>query len=87
MCAALCAPALAGDLALDIKINEVESDGVDFIELVNTSGTPKDVSGLVLKDNDDSRTLAIPGGTSIPAGSFLAVSSNWLSAVSTAAWS
>ena len=31
------------------------------------------MSGLVLKDNDDSRTLAIPGGTSIPAGGFLAV--------------
>ena len=74
MCLALSAPALAGDPLTDIKINEVESDGVaDFIELVNTSGTPTDVSGLILKDNDNSRTLAIPGGTSIPAGGFLAV--------------
>ena len=64
---------MPGSLA-DIKINEVESEGLaDFIELMNTSGTPTDVSGLVLKDSDDSRTLAVPGGTSIPAGGFLAV--------------
>ena len=68
------AGALAGDPLTDIKINEVESDGLaDFIELVNTSATPTDVSGLVLKDNDDSHTVAIPGGTIIPAGGFLAV--------------
>ena len=79
MCLALsaCAPAedpLAGDPLAGIKINEVESDGpADFIELINTSETPTDVSGLVLKDNDDSHTLAIPDGTSIPAGGFLAV--------------
>ena len=74
MCLALSAPALAGDPLTDIKINEVESSGpADFIELVNRSVTPTDVSGLVLKDNDDSRTLAIPGGTIIAAGGFLAV--------------
>ena len=74
MCLALSAPALAGDPLTSIKVNEVESDGLaDFIELVNTSGTPTDVSGLVLKDNDDSRTLAIPAATSISAGGFLAV--------------
>ncbi len=66
--------ALAGDPLTSIKINEVESDGAaDFIELINISATATDVSGLVLKDNDDSRTLAIPGGTSIAAGGFLAV--------------
>jgi hypothetical protein len=73
-CLVFSAPALAGDPLTSIKINEVESEGIaDFIELMNTSGTPTDVSGLVLKDNDDARALAIPGGTSIPAGGFLAV--------------
>jgi len=74
MCLALGAPALAGDPLTDIKINEVESNGVaDFIELVNTSGTPTDVSGLVLKNSSDATALTIPGGTSIPAGGFFAV--------------
>ena len=73
-CLVLSPQALAGDPLTDIKINEVEFEGgVDFIELMNTSGTPTDVSGLVLKDNDDSRTLAIPGGTIIPAGGFFAM--------------
>ena len=73
-CLVLSAPALAGDPLTSIKVNEVESDGLaDFIELTNTSATPTDVSGLILKDNDDSRTLAIPDTTSIPAGGFLAV--------------
>ena len=73
-CLVLSPPALAGDPLTSIKINEVESDGLaDFMELMNTSVTPTDVSGLILKDNDDSRTLAIPAATSIPAGGFLAV--------------
>jgi hypothetical protein len=73
-CLALSPPALAGDPLTSIKVNEVESEGLaDFIELTNLSGTATDVSGLVLKDNDDTRTLAIAGGTSIPAGGFLAV--------------
>ena len=74
LCLVLSPVALAGDPATSIKINEVESDGpADFIELTNTSATATDVSGLVLKDNDDSRTLAVGAGTSIPAGGFLAV--------------
>ncbi len=73
-CLVFSPPALAGDPLTSIKINEVESDGLaDFIELTNISVTPTDVSGLILKDNDNSRTLAIPAATSIPAGGFLAV--------------
>ena len=73
-CLAFSSPALAGDPLTSIEVNEVESEGLaDFIELANTSATPTDVSGLILKDNDDSRTLAIPAATSIPAGGFLAV--------------
>ena len=77
MCLALSACEVAGDPPVEIKINEVESDGLaDFIELVNTSATPTDVTGFVLKDNDDSRTLTIPNNTVIPAGGFLAVDTN-----------
>ena len=73
-CLVISPPALAGDPFTSIKVNEVESEGfADFIELANVSATATDVSGLVLKDNDDSRTLAIPDGTSVPAGGFLAV--------------
>jgi hypothetical protein len=75
MCLVLGAPALADDRLWSIRINEVESEGVaDFIELVNTSEeTTINVSGLVLKDDDDSRTLAIPAGTSVHPEGYLAV--------------
>ena len=73
-CLAVGSPAMAGDPATSIKINEIESSGLaDFIELANTSGTATDVSGLVLKDDDDASRLAIRAGTSIPPGGFLAV--------------
>ena len=66
-CLAFCPPALAGDPLTSIKVNEVESDGAaDFIELINISATATDVSGLILKDNDDSRTLAIPDTRALP---------------------
>ncbi|WP_062519512.1 lamin tail domain-containing protein [Demequina silvatica] len=59
-----------------IAINEVESSGgspVDWIELTNTGDAPVDVSGWILKDNDDARTLAIAPATVIAPGGFLAV--------------
>ncbi|HEX8103339.1 MAG TPA: hypothetical protein VF533_12055 [Solirubrobacteraceae bacterium] len=74
VCLVLAPPALAGDPLTSIKINEVESEGVaDFIELTNISGTATDASGLILKDSDDTRTLALPAGTTVPAGGFAAV--------------
>lgn len=60
----------------DLRINEVESNGgtpVDWVELVNTGSTTVDAGGLRLKDNDDTRTLAIPAGTTVAPGAFLAV--------------
>ncbi len=67
------ATSASGDVD-DVVVNEVESDGVaDFIELFNTGATSADISGAVLKDNDDSRTLAIPGGTNLPPNGFLQV--------------
>ncbi len=56
-----------------VKINEVESNGGtpgDWVELFNPGTTPANVGGFVFKDNDDTRTYAIPLGTSIPAGGY-----------------
>lgn len=65
-------PATAADPATSIKINEVQSNGADYVELTNVGTTATDVSGLVLMDNMP-RTLRIPAGTSIAPGGFLAV--------------
>lgn len=68
-------PALAAaDPATALRVNEVESDGGtpgDWIELVNVATEPVDASGLVVKDDDDSRTTTIPAGTVVPAGGHL----------------
>ena len=74
--AVLAAPATADPVA-DVRINEVESNGgtpVDWIELVNTGTAAVDVSGLKLKDSDDTHSfVVVPGGTTIAAGGFYAV--------------
>ncbi|KAA9135550.1 lamin tail domain-containing protein, partial [Microbacterium caowuchunii] len=60
-----------------IRINEVESDGGDpddWIELVNPTAAALDVSGIVVKDDDDSHAYTIPAGTSIAAGGYLVIS-------------
>jgi len=59
-----------------IRINEVESNqGTpgDWVELVNLSNEPLDISGYRLKDNDNSRPFAFPSGTIVPANGFLVV--------------
>lgn len=58
-----------------VRINEIESSGdtTDWIELVNTSTVPADLSGYVLKDSDDAPSTTLADGTTIPAGGFLAV--------------
>ncbi|TXK17087.1 lamin tail domain-containing protein [Homoserinibacter sp. GY 40078] len=66
----------ANDCTAPIRINEVESSGGDpgdWVELVNTSATAQDVGGMILKDNDDTHALAIPTGTTIAAGEYLAI--------------
>ncbi|WP_169800006.1 lamin tail domain-containing protein, partial [Herbiconiux solani] len=70
------AAAAAADGTAAVRINEVESSGGtpgDWIELVNTGSAAADLSGLVLKDNDDSHAFILPTGTSIAVGAFLAV--------------
>lgn len=56
----------------DVKVNEVESNGDvnDWIELHNTGAAAVDISGWVVRDNDDSETSTIPAGTTIAAGGF-----------------
>ncbi|MFW6775855.1 lamin tail domain-containing protein [Nocardioides sp. CPCC 205120] len=57
-----------------VRINEVESSdpagGPDWIELVNTGSVPVDLSGLVVKDDNDARTDTIPAGTVLAPGAF-----------------
>lgn len=56
-----------------VVINEVESDdgkNPDWIELKNTSDAAVDISGWVVKDDDDSRTDAIPAGTTLAPGAY-----------------
>jgi hypothetical protein len=65
------APAAAGPA--DLKINEVESNGGapgDWVELINNGSSPADVSGYVVKDNDDTHVFTIPASTTIAAGGY-----------------
>lgn len=59
-----------------VRINEVESDGGspdDWIELANPTASELDVSGLVVKDDDDAHAYTIPTGTTIAAGGYLVI--------------
>ncbi|MBL5975267.1 MAG: cell wall protein [Candidatus Leucobacter sulfamidivorax] len=61
----------------DIVINEVESSGgsgvLDWVELTNTGAAPVDISGWIVKDDNDSRTLAVPASTVLAPGEFFAM--------------
>jgi Lamin Tail Domain len=57
-----------------IRINEIESSGGtpgDWVELYNPGPSLSDVSGWMLKDNDDTHAYTIPAGTVVPAGGYL----------------
>ncbi|MEV0676107.1 lamin tail domain-containing protein [Actinosynnema sp. NPDC050436] len=69
-------PVPAGAAASDVRINEVESSGGspgDWVELVNTGTAAVDVSGWVVKDDDDSHAFTVPAGTAVAAGGHLAL--------------
>ncbi len=70
---AVASPAVAADA--DIRINEVESndDTTDWIEVVNTGTDPVDISGWIVKDNNDARTDAIAAGTVVAPGAFYVI--------------
>ncbi|MFD2675242.1 lamin tail domain-containing protein [Gulosibacter bifidus] len=68
------APAFAAPVSGTVQINEAESNGGtpgDWIELHNTGAEAVDLSGYILRDNDDAHTYVIPDGTTIEAGGFL----------------
>ncbi|MFC4030093.1 lamin tail domain-containing protein [Streptomyces polygonati] len=59
-----------------VRINEVESSGGspgDWVELVNIGSAAADVSGWVVKDDDDDHSYKVAKKTSIAAGGFLAL--------------
>jgi uncharacterized protein YjiK len=58
-----------------VRINEVESNGgpTDWIELINTGSDPVDVSGWVLRDNQDASAATIPASTTLAPGGLLAI--------------
>ncbi len=55
-----------------VAVNEVETDE-DWIEITNTGDEPVDVSGWIVKDDNDNRTLAFPDGSVLEPGGFLSV--------------
>ena len=70
---AVALPAAAVATTEGVVINEIESDdgkSPDWIELVNTSAAAVDISGWIVKDDDDTRTDAIPVGTTLAPGAF-----------------
>lgn len=62
-----------------IAINEINyssdpnNDCGDWVELYNTSNTPIDLSGWILKDDDDANGYIFANGTLIPNGGYLVV--------------
>ncbi|MGW1182452.1 lamin tail domain-containing protein [Streptomyces drozdowiczii] len=58
----------------DIRINEVVTTGGvdDSVELYNKGGSSVDVSGWVLKDDDEDHAYKIPSGTTLAPGGFRA---------------
>ena len=68
--------AAANDCSSPVRINEVESNGDpsgDWIELINPSANPIDLSGWTVLDNDGTHIPStIPAGTTIaPAGYYI----------------
>ncbi|MFE7170058.1 lamin tail domain-containing protein, partial [Streptomyces sp. NPDC057616] len=71
---ALGAPAAHAAAADDIRINEVVTTGSvnDSVELHNKGTAAVDISGWILKDDDNSSKYAIKSGTSLAPGGFAA---------------
>ena len=60
-----------------VVINEVQSsdpnDGPGWIELANPTNAELDISGIVIKDDDDAHEYVIPDGTMIPANGYMVI--------------
>jgi DNA-binding beta-propeller fold protein YncE len=57
-----------------LRINEVNSQGDDFIELVNTGSATVDLSGWKITDNDPTHVFVLPAGTVVGPGQLVLVS-------------
>lgn len=72
---AIAAPAAAADT--DIRINEVQSDSAigapDFVELINIGTESVDISGWVLRDDNDARDLRVAAGTVLEPGELFVI--------------
>lgn len=60
-----------------VVLNEIQSNdkngGLDWIELANPTADILDISGIVIKDNDDTHSYVVPEGTTIPTNGFLVI--------------
>ncbi|GLI06705.1 hypothetical protein YDYSG_27350 [Paenibacillus tyrfis] len=65
-----------------VILNEIQSNdlkgGYDWIELANPTGKVLDISGIVIKDSDDTHQYVIPKGTTIPKNGFLVLTEKML---------
>ncbi|MCC4266799.1 lamin tail domain-containing protein [Microbacterium schleiferi] len=68
-------PGAANDCS-PIRINEVDSKGaepVDWIELTNAGPDAVDISGYILRDDNDDHAVVVPNGTTLQPGAFVAI--------------
>jgi hypothetical protein len=65
--AATTPPAALAAAPTGVVINEIDT-AEDWVEILNTGTEVADLSGSVLKDDDDTRTLALPAGTLLEPG-------------------
>jgi len=58
------------DCSTPVRINEIESSGdaADWVELINISDAPVDITGLILSDNKDEDVFTIPSTPALAAG-------------------
>ena len=63
----------AVNLASEILINEVDSAPADFIELINMSQGPIDLSGYEVRDSEDDHRFKIDQSTVIDPGAFFVI--------------
>lgn len=56
-----------------VRINEVVTNPDDWVELVNPTSRTLDISGIIVKDDDDSHSYTIPNGTEIAAGGYFVI--------------
>src|SRR3954452_16586482 len=54
-----------------VVINEMQSQGTDFVELYNNGDDPVDISGFVVKDSTDNNPYTVPNGTTLASHAFL----------------